>query len=379
MERTEPGIAAASKGVNFEREVYCLLGLPIDALDMEGAVQRVRQAAFSNTRCFVSTVNVNFAMAARGDAAFRDSVLHSDLCLPDGMPLVWVARLLGLPIRERVSGAGLFERLLQQPGPPISIFFFGGPQGAAQAACRRVNEATCGLRCVGFDSPGFGSVEEMSGVDRIERINRSGAQFITVALGAKKGQAWIEHNRARLQAPVLCHLGAVVNYAAGTVRRAPTWVQALGAEWLWRSKQEPALWRRYWDDGASFLQVLLREVAPLAMQRRLRLAAATAQETARFTVHETPQRTLLKLRGAWVDTDLDPLRQALTIAQQRATNLALGLAGVSHVDSGFIALVMLARGGQARPGRLLVGGATPEVTNIFRRNGAVFLLKQDSE
>ncbi|RYH51318.1 MAG: glycosyltransferase, partial [Alcaligenaceae bacterium] len=205
-------------------------------------MQAVRDAAFSRRSCFISTPNLNFLMAARTDAGFRGSVLRSDLSLADGMPLVWVARLLGIPIRERVPGAGLFEQLLRHPGEPITVYFFGGPPGAAEVACRQVNAVGTGLRCVGFDSPGFGSLESMSGAEHIDRINRSGAMFVIVSLGAKKGQAWIELNRHRLEAPVLCHLGAVVNFAAGTVERAPGWVQAAGAEWLWRIAQEPALW-----------------------------------------------------------------------------------------------------------------------------------------
>ena len=172
MSATESHTAPVSAGVDFDRDVHCLMGLPIDAIDLDGAVRRVRQAAFNSKRCFVSTVNLNFLMAARSDAAFRGSVLHSDLVLADGMPLVWVARMLGVPIRERVSGAGLFESLCAHSGPPVSVFFFGGPDGAAQAACERINQASSGLRCVGFDSPGFGSVEQMSGADRIERIER---------------------------------------------------------------------------------------------------------------------------------------------------------------------------------------------------------------
>jgi N-acetylglucosaminyldiphosphoundecaprenol N-acetyl-beta-D-mannosaminyltransferase len=98
-----PAMAAVPlRRVDFTRRLVCILGLPFDALDIAQAVQRVRAAAFSGQRCFVSTPNLNFAIAARRDSAFRDSVLHSDLSLVDGMPLVWIARLLGQPLHERV-------------------------------------------------------------------------------------------------------------------------------------------------------------------------------------------------------------------------------------------------------------------------------------
>ena len=375
MERTEISNASASKGVDFERDVYCLMGLPIDALDMDGAVQRLRQAAFSNTRCFVSTVNLNFLMAARGDAAFRDSVLHSDLSLADGMPLVWVARLLGLPIRERVSGAGLFERLAQHPGPPIKVFFFGGPDGAAQAACGRINQASGGLRCVGFDSPGFGSVEEMSNADRIERINRSGAQFIVVALGAKKGQAWIERNRAHLQAPVLCHLGAVVNFAAGTVRRAPVWVQALGAEWLWRVKEEPHLWRRYLRDGWLLLRLFFRCVLPYKFDLFCERAIPARGGAAIINVVESAAETSIALSGHLTREHGQVLRAALARSLSRHLPLSVDLGNVANMDARVIGLLMLAYGAFEVDRGFSAVNATPRLARLLQYNCAEFLIK----
>lgn len=360
--------------MDLERNVHCLMGLPVDAVDMAGAVQRVRHAALTNTRCFVSTPNLNFVMAACRDEAFRDSVLHSDLCLADGMPLVWVARLLGLPIRERVSGAGLFESLLMHPGPPITAYFFGGPDGVAQAACKRVNDTGKGLRCVGFDAPGFGSVQDLSGADRIDRINSSGAHFIIVALGAKKGQAWIEHNQERLLAPVLCHLGAVVNFAAGSVQRAPRWVQAMGAEWLWRIKEEPGLWRRYWDDGVCFIDVLVRNVLPLAAQRLRRPLSPDATKGSLITSRKD-RKTTLALEGVWTRDQLEPLRQAVRTAYAAQTDLVVDLARATHVDNACLGLLLLARGGFRQPSGLVVKNATEGVAATFARSGTSWLLQ----
>ena len=110
----------------FERDVYCLLGLPFDTVDMAGAVQRVRDAAARRTSCFISTPNLNFIIGCRADSQFRDSVINSDLSIADGMPLVWIARLLGIPIRERVAGSGLFDQLRERTSTQLSVYFFGG-------------------------------------------------------------------------------------------------------------------------------------------------------------------------------------------------------------------------------------------------------------
>src|SRR5688572_32967779 len=96
---------------DFNREVHCLLGLPLDAVDLAGAETRIRMAAERDSRWFVSTPNVNFLVSSREDESFRRTLVNSDLNIADGMPLVWLARLLGIPLRERVAGSCLFEKL----------------------------------------------------------------------------------------------------------------------------------------------------------------------------------------------------------------------------------------------------------------------------
>ncbi|MGB6100040.1 MAG: WecB/TagA/CpsF family glycosyltransferase [Comamonas sp.] len=238
-------------------------GLPFDAVDTAGAVQRVCTAMARQQRLFLSTPNLNFVVAAQSDAAFRASVLASDLSVADGMPVLWLARLQGTPLPERVAGSTLFEHLRAGEGQallgrPIKVYFFGGPPGVAQKACDALNAEGRHMRGVGAHSPGFGTVEEMSAPAVIDAINASGADFLVVALGARKGQAWIMHNLDQLSVPVVSHLGAVVNFVAGTVERAPMAWQRWGLEWLWRIRQEPALYRRYVADGVVLLKLMLR-------------------------------------------------------------------------------------------------------------------------
>jgi N-acetylglucosaminyldiphosphoundecaprenol N-acetyl-beta-D-mannosaminyltransferase len=365
--------AVPLRRVDFTRRLVCILGLPFDALDIAQAVQRVRAAAFSGQRCFVSTPNLNFAIAARRDSAFRDSVLHSDLSLVDGMPLVWIARLLGQPLHERVSGADLFEALQAHAGPPVDSYLFGGPPGAAAQASERINRRGGGVRCVGFDEAGFGSIAAMSTNEQIERINRSGARFVVVALGAAKGQAWIEHNAARLRAPVLSHLGAVVNFAAGTVRRAPRWVQASGFEWLWRVKEEPALWRRYLRDGAAALGVLLTRVLPDAVYGR----DARGRTAADLQVVRGPDSSLLKLSGDWRAISALPSLQAAlaALAQESDRGLQLDLTDMRDIGNSCTALLLSASGWwDTRGGFEVIASSAPVRAALRRRLAARVLL-----
>lgn len=268
-----PALAGEAAMNAFDRDLVCLLGLPFDSVTMDEAIRRIRAAVRTRRRLFLSTPNLNFLISAQRDDAFRASIYDSDLSVADGMPLIWMSRLIGAPLPERVTGSGLFERLVEEPLPagadPIRVYLFGGPPGAAEAAARNLNVRAGGMVCVGFESPGFGSVDEMSGDDVLARIDASGADFLVVALGAAKGQAWIQRNRERLAVPVISHLGAVVNFAAGTVSRAPAWVQRAGLEWAWRIKEEPQLWRRYAKDARAMAGLFFGCVLPFALRVRI--------------------------------------------------------------------------------------------------------------
>ena len=106
-----PVLASDVPANDLARNVYCVLGLPIDALDMPMILRRIDAAAASRSPFLISTPNLNFLVNSRSDSEFRESVLDSDLCPADGMPVVWIARLIGVPIRQRVSGSDIFEAL----------------------------------------------------------------------------------------------------------------------------------------------------------------------------------------------------------------------------------------------------------------------------
>jgi N-acetylglucosaminyldiphosphoundecaprenol N-acetyl-beta-D-mannosaminyltransferase len=373
-------VAPPASRVDFGRPLTCVLGLPVDAIDLAEAVKIIRKAAFSNTRCFVSTPNLNFALTARTNAAFRGSVVRSDLSLVDGMPLVLVGWLMGLSLPERVSGADVFEALLAHQGPPINVYFFGGPPGTGALACDEINRRGGGVRCVGFDNAGFGSIESMSSDEQIARINASGAHFVVAALGAVKGQAWIEHNAKRLVTPVLAHLGAVVNFAAGTVTRAPQWVQSCGLEWLWRIKEEPQLWRRYWNDGVGFVGLLATRVLPEAMAGvRWRIAGSMPESPAHFEVVRNSGGHLVRLKGDWrAEQTMESLREALTCCACDNRRLTLDIGGVTALGASVTALLLVAHGWFSANGSIELVGVTREIAaSLHQKLAADELLGAD--
>ncbi len=361
---------------DFSREVRCVLGLPFDCVTEAEAEAIVRRAVAERQRCFISTPNLNFVVACLGDAEFRDSVLQSDLSLADGWPIVSMSRLTGARLPERVAGSSLFARIagsLQRP--PVAVYFFGGPAGAAQSACERLNTVPGGAVGVGFNAPGYVGVAEMSGDERLQRINAARPDFVVVGLGAKKGAAWIQRNRDRIEAPVISNLGAVVNFAAGRVSRAPPWVQAVRLEWLWRIKEEPSLWRRYARDGMAFVGLLLTRYLPSALGRS-GSSGRRARTPPSVDLAVAEGNTVIRITGAWSRDHDAPLRQAFARHAERRGPVVLDVATLDHLDTSSLGLVALLYGWQARTGAgWAVRGASRPVRRIFRSACAEYLLE----
>jgi len=360
----------------FNRDVHCLLGLPFDAVGEPGALHVLKESIRNRQRCFLSTPNLNWIVACLQDTELRKSVLDSNLSVPDGMPIVWIARLLRIPLHQRVAGSGLMEKLKDDRTQATSVYFFGGPEGVAGQACRQLNSANGPMRCAGFECPGFGDVASMSSHDTLARINNSGADFLVVSLGARKGQEWIQRNRHVLDVPVISHLGAVVNFIAGTVERAPSWMQRTGLEWLWRIRQEPALWRRYFSDGLVFLRLLLTKVAPLALHIRLNASPSSGSRSPVFNRKVKGHQTEVLLSGNWMRTDLNPLRQCFREVSRSAQDVHLRMDGVTEIDSAFVGLLLLLDGEcRRRSITLKISGINRKAERQLRLFCAEYLLE----
>lgn len=365
---------------DFDRDIYCLLGIPIDAVDMAEVVRQVHAAANHRHRCFLSTPNLNFLIGCQADAAFRESLINSDLSIVDGLPLVWMARGLGIPLRRRVTGSGLFENLMAvapDSARRLRVYFFGGLEDVAETACRKLDAADCGVACAGWHYPGFGSVRELGEQATIDHINASKADFLVVSLGARKGQAWIEGNLARLSVPVISHLGAVVNFVAGTVSRAPARVQRFGMEWLWRIKEEPALWQRYWRDGLGMLQLMATRLLPQMLYLALRRLAARGQtDLASACLRESaPGEYRIVIAGATPACVPSHIRAVLCDATLLRANLVVDLSQARHLSPAMFGLLLILRKHQNAAGRTVTyQGLSRRMRQLFVWNGVDYLL-----
>jgi N-acetylglucosaminyldiphosphoundecaprenol N-acetyl-beta-D-mannosaminyltransferase len=364
---------------DFTREVWCLLGLPFDAVDIEQTAEKIFQAAADNRQCVVSTPNLNFAVTALSDSEFRDTVIFSELSLLDGMPLLWVARFLGLGVTEKVSGSDLFDHICSeenQDNVNLSVFFFGGEEGAAKVASENMNSGKGAVSCEGYLNPGFGPIDSLSSPEIISKINHSRADFLVVALGARKGQLWIERNRTKLNIPVISHLGAVVNFAAGKVRRAPRWMQLSGLEWIWRILQEPTLWRRYWSDGLVFLHLVFAKILPYALWKKIYSQRYLVdQGWVEVHVESGPNKSTISISGSCFHDTLEPLRAVFSEQVENSRNVIVNLAAVPMVDAAFLGLCLVLKKHVNRAGgKLSFSGLNPKVIRVFHWNCVEFLL-----
>ena len=353
----------------FKRDLWSVLGLPFDAVDLTHSLELVEQSIDQSTSCFLSTPNLNFAMAAQSDTAFFDSVVDSDLSVADGMPLIWVAKLLGVPIRERVAGSTLFDELSRRPRETkIRVFFFGGQQGVAECAHQKLNESSVGMLSCGFYDPGFVPIEQMGDATVLENINAAKPDFIVVALGAKKGQAWIQKNREHLNAPVISHLGAVINFVAGSVVRAPVRWQRFGLEWVWRIKQERSLWKRYFFDGLSFIRLLLMRVFPLSIYDRLLKSRSYFNAVSNIEWADS-KKGVVRLSGSFHYQKFKPAKEFLSsILDTDRASLILDFSKVVYIDSAFIATLLLFQNELKKQGGCLV------LINLSKRMKILMLL-----
>ena len=371
---------SGSKGLTqqdeLSRPVFGVLGIPLDVFDLATLLEKIRTAIEARSPFLLSTPNVNFLIMSQSDADFRESLLMSDLCPADGMPILWIARLLGVPIREKLSGSDLFETLRSAGGSGrrLKVFLFGGAERVAETVCRRLNTEAGGMVCVGALNPGFGSVAELSTPQIIETIEASQADLLTVFLSARKAQEWLRHNHKRLQIPVRAQFGATINIQAGTVKRAPAWIRRGGFEWMWRIKEEPYLWRRYWNDGCGLLYLFLTSVLPLVA---IRIRRHFRQENDELVIdrREDVHTDVIKLSGSAVSQFADKAIPYFRESLRSRKNIQVDLSELRAIDPRFFGLFLAIR-------RVLIGqglvlgfsGAAPRVLKMFRLNGFEFLL-----
>ncbi|RAS23791.1 WecB/TagA/CpsF family glycosyltransferase [Paraburkholderia bryophila] len=242
-----------------------LFSCPVDIATMNETVDWI--GARIERQQFTQHVVVNVAKLVhlQTDAELAASVRACDIVNIDGMGVVWGARMLGLPVRERVAGIDLFERLLQMSAQrSLPVFLLGATETVVTRVAAAVSARYAGLRVVGYHH-GYFWDDEAAVVDM---VRRSGARLLFVAITSPKKEMFIQRWKAHLGVDFVMGVGGTFDVVAGKVRRAPPWMQRSGLEWAYRVAQEPRrMWKRYFVTNHRFALMLLKARVAMTFRR----------------------------------------------------------------------------------------------------------------
>lgn len=230
------------------------LGVRVDNLTMNEVLQKIQDFLRDGRQHYIVTINPEFIIKAQKDREFREILNNADLAIADGIGIVWASRLAGEPLKERVAGTDLIEKLkiknekLALSGVEgLKIFLLGGRNGVAKKI------ASEWPAVVGFS-------DETGSTELFARIRQYQPDILLVALGAPKQEKWIYENLKKIPSvKVAIGVGGAFDMISGKIRRAPSFMQKMGLEWFWRLILQP--WRigRIFNAVVIFPLFILRE------------------------------------------------------------------------------------------------------------------------
>jgi N-acetylglucosaminyldiphosphoundecaprenol N-acetyl-beta-D-mannosaminyltransferase len=245
-------------------------GVRVDGVNPSDLLRSVDTALACGRSHIISFLAVDPIVLAHRDPQLSTALNACDLNLPDGMPLSWALRTLGVSA-ERVAGTDAMNLVCEWGrSRQLRHFFFGGTPGLLERLQAATEMKHPGMMTVGVEAPPFGALEAWPFEHYADRIRATGAQAVWVGLGTPKQHFAAIQLRELEAAPIIFCVGAAFDFAAGTKKRAPEWMRDSGLEWLHRLGSEPRrLWRRYLYGNPAFIVSVLTERLRMAVQHLL--------------------------------------------------------------------------------------------------------------
>jgi N-acetylglucosaminyldiphosphoundecaprenol N-acetyl-beta-D-mannosaminyltransferase len=244
---------------------FNILGIGVSVVNMQTTVDTIGKALENGTRGYVCVSPVHPFVVAQSDPVFRSIFNHSLLTVPDGMPIVWLGRLLGHRSIGRVYGPDLMLEIMRQSKEHgWTHFFYGGAEGVADELRKRMEERFPGIRVVGTYCPPFRPLTEKEEKDLQEMLKLQKPDFMWIGLGVPKQERFIAQYATKLDAKIMIGVGAAFDIHTGRLKDAPAWVKNAGMQWLHRLLQEPRrLWRRYLLMNPVFIILIILQLLHL--------------------------------------------------------------------------------------------------------------------
>lgn len=229
-----------------------ILNCRFDAVDEAGAANWAREILRSGRRGTISTVNVAILMMMRSDARLKRYIDDSGLIVADGQPLIWLSKLIGKPLPERVAGVELVHELVNVASEEKSgIYLMGAKQDIVEDVARKLTEQSPDAQIVGIQDGYFTQDESAA---RAQAIRESGAKLLIVAMGVPRQEQFLQDHWEDLNVQLAIGVGGSFDVIAGRTKRAPQWMQTVGLEWFFRMSQEPKrLAKRYFITNTQFI------------------------------------------------------------------------------------------------------------------------------
>jgi N-acetylglucosaminyldiphosphoundecaprenol N-acetyl-beta-D-mannosaminyltransferase len=240
--------------MNSNLKSRSILRTRIDATSYNDACDRILYWTNNNISCYIVAANVHVVTTAYWDKTYQNIINNAALVTPDGMPLVWGMRWLGIGQQQRVYGPDLMlawcDRASQTQTP---IYLYGGTEATLEKLQDNLRQRFPKLIIAGTHSPPFRPLTDAEAQKDLDRIHTSGAKVVLVGLGCPKQEQWMARQQGKLQA-VTIGVGAAFAFHSGEVSQAPRWLMKLGLEWLYRFAAEPQrLWKRYLINNPAFI------------------------------------------------------------------------------------------------------------------------------
>jgi N-acetylglucosaminyldiphosphoundecaprenol N-acetyl-beta-D-mannosaminyltransferase len=239
-----------------------ILGIPIAITDYAGAIDAMDAMVEGRERGYVCAVAVHALTVGYDDPEMAEALRNATLVLPDGMPVVWAANLLGENLTDRVYGPELMLRYNDRCAERgHRVWLYGGrDQGSLVQLALNLRRRHPGINIVGGYSPPFRPMTAEEEDALVAQINEARADVLWIGIGVPKQEKWMARMRERLDVPVMCAVGAAFDFHAGRISQAPTWMQQRGLEWIYRIAQEPRrLLPRYLYFNPRFVQAFARQ------------------------------------------------------------------------------------------------------------------------
>jgi exopolysaccharide biosynthesis WecB/TagA/CpsF family protein len=238
-----------------------VFGVDLARADLTTTVDHLLGLTDLDQFSYVVTTNVDHMVELQSNVRFQRAYATATVRVADGAPIVAVGRLAGHQLRHRVTGADLMPELCRQAavlGLPVAII--GGAAEVNEAAVETLRSRYPGIEVDGFSPYGFEKDPTVSR-DMVDRLWAMKPKLAFFCFGAPRSEIWVAEHAHLLPSCVAVCAGAAVDFIAGTVGRAPSWVQFLGLEWCYRLIKEPRrLWRRYLVRDLAFLPIAAREI-----------------------------------------------------------------------------------------------------------------------